>query len=822
MAENEKPAESDSETPAAKPEPAARPAKPKKAKPAPAPAERFSPFGALAKLLTEEERAKLTPAPEKPAITVESGRRDERRGGRDERRGFRDDRGNRGGERRDERRGPPAGERRDGARRFEGRRDEGKRDPRGERRGPPRGRPERPGEHGGPKLEQVVASAEKSGMQEAVFAQTLLHALTSEVDRFCAALGNIEGLDAGLRKVTEEQMRRLLEHAHAPLNKTIDGEAPIVIGVTGGPKVGKSTLIEALAGDAGSEVTKDENGRSATLWRGIKFFEMPTHETVDGVVELRMEGIEHHHEGRPLLVLENLRLDLHDGFAFEKFMKDPDAMLGPENPHDDFDAVPKVHLLAFNLATQPAFKNRGARLREISRFRVVEQLLARRLHSRARLLRTQRFIDDLIDAIVPLRDFALTVNLQSHVEAKAWQSRLAETTAALAKWGDEMRASLKGNAALPFASLRSQLDAFANKHAGDRQADELWAKRLASLWLTAHEEAEFNRVWESYRQTANAILERTKAARQPGEGPLPQPVLMTTVPPIFRETTNAFRQRLTAVIDPLQWVTKPVAAEKTIAEPESLPADRDRMLAAMNRRLDQIERRLAEDLQAKFVASILAPVDRRLNAESRTILDALFNLGREGHMVLAVVNEVLLSLVQRLVERAADNFHIKLPLIQKMVREPGHRTKLLVPPSRDLFMLARRLQDALGERIDMVPAVEENEARVAAALLPAKIKPELVKINEEKRMAQVKVPRNESGKAFGRNGSNQRLAASLVGYHLHLRIAKDKDLQEAAAAADAKRNARRKTAKPAPEVTPAPQAAPEAAPAEPAADKPAE
>lgn len=818
MAENEKTNESNTppaETPAAgtpeaaasQPAPAHAAKAKEKEKPAPSrTAPRFSAFSGLAKFLTDEQRAKLAAAPEEPTVTVESAdsRRDDRRGRRPER-GERRDRPARreggdfrGGERRD--RPPrPAGERRDRPPRREGEaRGNERRDREGRGRGQQRGAPPRALDRG-PKLDNVVSAAEKTGLQEAGFAQGLFAALEAEVERFAGALSQIDGLDAGLREVTVEQARRLLDFAKKPLERTIDGASPLVIGVVGGAGVGKSMLIEALAGDAGHPADRADDGRLSTVWHGIRFVETPGDEHVDGLVEIRMEGVAPVHAGRPLLVIENMRVNLHDGFAFDRFLKDPESILGPTPRVDEIDEVPKVALPAFSLATQPQHKARSAQLRQLSRFDLVEGALARRLSSRARLLRIQRFIDDFIEAVLPLRDYALTVNLQSHLEAKAWQGRLAETTAELAKWGEEARASVQAGAAAPLASLRGQLEAFVNKHAGDRNVQELWEKRIAGLNFKAHEAAELKRLAESFRAVASAVIERTKAARQPGEGPLPQPVLMAEVPPIFRETTNAFRNKLAGVIDPLQWVLPVEAGEIDLQDALApLPQDVNRLAGELTKRLDRLEKRLADDVLGKLNAGIVAPVDRRLSAESRAILDALFNLGREGHAMIAVVNEVLLSLVQRLVERAAENHGIKLPLVQKMVREPGHRTKLLVPASRDLFMLARRLQDALGERVDLVPAVEQTDARIAAALLPAKIKPGLIKVNEEKRMAQVKVPRGESGKAFGRNGGNQRLAAALTGYHLHLRIAKDKDLQELAqanAAAQAEKAAARAAAK---------------------------
>lgn len=492
-----------------------------------------------------------------------------------------------------------------------------------------------------------------------------------------------------------------------------------------------------------------------------------------------MPGIDPVPVGRPLLVIENERVNLHDGFVFEQFVEDPDKFFSPptaapaRSHRGEEERPPRVHILAFALATRPEFKNKAQRLRTISRFDQVESQLALRLQYRGSMLRVQGFLDSLIESVLPLRDFALTVHLQSHQEARVWQSRMAEVKEEMAKWSHGMRKSLRKNAAAPLESLRGQLDALVNKHGGNADADEQWNSRLEALSFAEHTTDELQRIESEYREKATSLADRLKPKRQPGEGPLPQPVILGTLPQEFKDATAKFHEALRAVGDPLHWTSSFDEVSVAPDTQETLPQAKDQLGDELRKRLDAIEKKLSDALEGQLMAHVVAPVEHRLVTESRGLIEALVHLGREGGDTLEVMNEVLLSLTQRLIERAAEHNRIRLPLIQKLVREPGHRTKLLVPPSRDLFPLARRLQDALGERVDLVPSVESPEARIAAALLPAKIKADMVTINEDKRMAQVRVPRKESGKAFGRNASNQRLAAALSGYHLHLRISKE-------------------------------------------------
>lgn len=701
---------------------------------------RHSAFGALAKFLTPEGRAKLSTGPttgETLAASTEDTADQPATN-----------------EIRERRRMPP---RRKGAakKHNQNRRERGTKQPMA------------------PRIEQAVAVAERFGQEEAHFAQTLVQALVHEVDRFTTQLDTIAGLDVDLKSAVQTGVQRMLALAQEPLTKAVDGSAPLTIGVAGSAGVGKSTLIEALAKESGQEPARDAEGRLSTIWRGIRFVEMPTSQPVDGIIEVRMAGIEPVPTRRPLLVFENVRVNLHDGFAFEKFLKDPDSYLGPVARFEEEDTIAKVHLLAFNLAKRPEHKGRSPRLLEASRFTMVETELARRLQARAKVLRIHSFLDALIESIIPLRDFALTVNLQTHAEAKTLQSRLGEMIAATAAWGDNVRKSIREHVKQWLASLRNQLEAFANKHAGERDVPELWSKRLAGLDLPHQVATECAQIESEFKKHASRLADWLKTRRQAGEGPLPQPVIAANPVPALREVLAEFRTKLANVVNPLTWVAPLAPFAPNLEEVGDFPPDRDRLLANLTRRLDKLERRLVEEVETRFVAAILLPMERRFTAESRILLDALFHLGREAHSLMVVANEVLLSLTQRLIERCAEQQGIKLPLIQKIVRQPGHRTKLLVPPSKDLFPMARRLQEVLGERVDLVPAEEDPAACIAAALMPAKLKPAMVTVNEEKRAAQVRVPRRESGKAFGRNAANQRLAATLTGYHLHLRIAKD-------------------------------------------------
>ncbi len=114
--------------------------------------------------------------------------------------------------------------------------------------------------------------------------------------------------------------------------------------------------------------------------------------------------------------------------------------------------------------------------------------------------------------------------------------------------------------------------------------------------------------------------------------------------------------------------------------------------------------------------------------------------------------------------------------IKAIAREAGSRTKIAVasnekgvdPIGSCVGQKGTRVQAVIdeigGEKIDIIEWNENQEKFISAALSPAKVL--AVELDEENRVATVKVPEDQLSLAIGRQGQNVRLAAKLTGWRI--------------------------------------------------------
>jgi N utilization substance protein A len=112
-------------------------------------------------------------------------------------------------------------------------------------------------------------------------------------------------------------------------------------------------------------------------------------------------------------------------------------------------------------------------------------------------------------------------------------------------------------------------------------------------------------------------------------------------------------------------------------------------------------------------------------------------------------------------------------------REPGERAKISVfSSSRDVDpvgacvgMRGSRVQSVVqelrGERIDIIPWIQDQAKYVCNALAPAKIS--RVYIDEENRYMEVIVADDQLSLAIGKKGQNVRLASKLTGWKIDIK-----------------------------------------------------
>lgn len=134
------------------------------------------------------------------------------------------------------------------------------------------------------------------------------------------------------------------------------------------------------------------------------------------------------------------------------------------------------------------------------------------------------------------------------------------------------------------------------------------------------------------------------------------------------------------------------------------------------------------------------------------------------------------EMVKKLFELEVPEIFAGTVQIKAIAREAGARTKIAVASSEDgidpigscVGQKGTRVQAVIdelgGEKIDIIAWNEKPEKFIAAAISPAKVLG--VKLNEERKEAQVSVPEDQLSLAIGKQGQNVRLAAKLVGWKI--------------------------------------------------------
>jgi N utilization substance protein A len=159
-----------------------------------------------------------------------------------------------------------------------------------------------------------------------------------------------------------------------------------------------------------------------------------------------------------------------------------------------------------------------------------------------------------------------------------------------------------------------------------------------------------------------------------------------------------------------------------------------------------------------------------------------------------VLSRTVPDFVVAIIKREVPEVGSEAVVIDKIVREPGVRSKILVSageedPSIDpvgtilgrknirIINIMREISTSLQEKIDIVENNPEDlEVVVMDALEPAEI--ERVEVDKENNKLTVYCYPEEASLAVGRRGSNVRLASELVGYEIDIQTIKEDEIVE--------------------------------------------
>ena len=144
-----------------------------------------------------------------------------------------------------------------------------------------------------------------------------------------------------------------------------------------------------------------------------------------------------------------------------------------------------------------------------------------------------------------------------------------------------------------------------------------------------------------------------------------------------------------------------------------------------------------------------------------------------------VLSRIQPNLVRKLFELEVPEIYEGIVEVKSISREAGERTKVAVWSKDEkvdcvgacVGMRGQRVKNIVGElhgeKIDIVRYSEDIVEYISAALSPAKISE--IKLDKEKKQAEVIVDEDQLSLAIGRRGQNVRLASILTGWELDIR-----------------------------------------------------
>ena len=231
-----------------------------------------------------------------------------------------------------------------------------------------------------------------------------------------------------------------------------------------------------------------------------------------------------------------------------------------------------------------------------------------------------------------------------------------------------------------------------------------------------------------------------------------------------------------------------IQAAKQILIQRVREAERDRIYDEFSGRLTQIESGIVQQISHGDIIMNLGRAEAAIPLKEQIRRERY----RQGDSVRGYIYEVLKSSrgPQVLLSRTHPEFlrklfSIEVPEIAEgivkihaVAREPGERAKIAVssndervdPVGACVGVKGSRVQaivrELSGERIDIVPWIDEPQIFIARALSPASISRAIV--DERRQRASVIVETDQLSLAIGKSGQNTRLAVQLTGWGLDI------------------------------------------------------
>jgi len=167
-----------------------------------------------------------------------------------------------------------------------------------------------------------------------------------------------------------------------------------------------------------------------------------------------------------------------------------------------------------------------------------------------------------------------------------------------------------------------------------------------------------------------------------------------------------------------------------------------------------------------------------------------------------ILSRTSADLVQALFRREVPEISNNTVEVRAIARQAGVRTKLAVYSNRrgvdpvgacvgqKGVRVAEVIKALGGEKVDVIQFSDDPEKLLAAALLPAENL--VIKVDREKKTAEVNAPEDQLSLAIGRDGQNVRLASQLIGFEVDIKSSDPKAKSKKAGEKEDKDNGKNK------------------------------
>lgn len=189
---------------------------------------------------------------------------------------------------------------------------------------------------------------------------------------------------------------------------------------------------------------------------------------------------------------------------------------------------------------------------------------------------------------------------------------------------------------------------------------------------------------------------------------------------------------------------------------------------------------------------IILPKDRQIPTDffrkGESVRGVIESVELKGNKPQIIMSRTAPVFLEKLFEQEIPEVFDGLITVKKVVRIPGEKAKVAVdsyddridPVGACVGMKGSRIHGIVrelgNENIDVINYTNNDQLFITRALSPAKIVS--IKLDEEKKRAEVMLKPEEVSKAIGRGGLNIRLASQLTGYEIDVfRDGGDEDVE---------------------------------------------